>query len=663
MQGRRRNTSASTYDLPTMPAPTSDIALIFLCLFDGLRIPTIRRLSRKPQTVCFEPLNNFDPDLYSPTTTQMLLTRYEKQVHCPNVLIQIDPTLPNVKQSLRDIGRDARMTQRTIFHYFGQGSRHPDSSGKIYFFNTSRSQYQGIEVSSILDLFKYSLLLILDCNNAGVLYQHITDYLKHSPSKDIIAFFACQEGETLPSATNMPLDILSSSILDPLKSAIWFHGLNALNDNPIYLARDVIEESIEMDWNSEQNIDQATKEMKELLFAILNSIALSQFPENLYGQLYSYDESLKEIVNGFILATRILDYFNIHTVSHPKLPPTANAPQWCLWDIYLDGINSKSEGSKKTKKNLFRELKTTFSNFPSHSLVPIILFFLNRSSFQEEASLFVLEYMDYYGPDITPYSVNSIASSIWALKEPKEIHYIILAKLYLLGYNARLDLKRLFYANNPIIFKAAMLVIICSMEANPLVDKSKTLQLCANTASKCQPYAGILFALTAAEFSLLIPNPDKALRDFLPLLEDQREDVRVSAIMAISYTRQTEAILPIAKFVYDKSFIVAAEALLCLSMLIRSFSDNDIISEELKKVVHDAFYYAMTSTNEVMKQTLAKLTPFVEDFVKKCGLQLPIVTKQLTKMPSSRIPAILKKSILQKGFLDRYHSLFWENID
>ena len=168
---KRRNTTNNIWDID-IPQTKTNKAIIFLCLFNGLRIPTIRLLARKPRTICFEPLNNFDPELYSPLTTNILSSRYQAQIHCPSVDIRVDPTVSDVQTLVKAYG-NAALSERTVIHYYGQGSYEPNKNGKIFFFDKSRTTYYSLAVNKLLDPFLSPLTLIIDCDSASALYDPI----------------------------------------------------------------------------------------------------------------------------------------------------------------------------------------------------------------------------------------------------------------------------------------------------------------------------------------------------------------------------------------------------------------------------------------------------------------------------------------------------------
>lgn len=651
---KRRNTTNNIWDID-IPQTKTNKAIIFLCLFNGLRIPTIRLLARKPRTICFEPLNNFDPELYSPLTTNILSSRYQAQIHCPSVDIRVDPTVSDVQTLVKAYG-NAALSERTVIHYYGQGSYEPNKNGKIFFFDKSRTTYYSLAVNKLLDPFLSPLTLIIDCDSASALYDPIK---KAAADKDVVVFFACQEGEHLPSSTNMPLDILSSSILDPLKSALWFHSINVLNQTPVDLTSVFKEEQAD---GSEKVVFLSKKEMGAFLSAILDSIAFSTLPPHIFQQMFNSDSSLREISKGFILATRILEYSNIHTVSIPKFPPTADAPQWGLWDLFLDSLTSGAESAEKGIKSIFEEIKTTFTNFHEDYLVPLILFFIRyKKDFSEEGTRILLDFIESNNELPLPL-LNAISKSISKIKLPTENHFLVLAKLYMLGLTEKPDISKLFYSQDDDTNAAAMLVLCCSYELIQITNQVEFLQMCANNAVTCAPYSEVLFGIVASRMTLMFNNANKYLETFLPLLQNKREDVRASACFAIGLTRENGAIIPLCKTVLDESPYVSSEALISLSMLIRFEIKDKALLEELKKSIVPAINHVLNSNQKLLTDTLNKVRPFIENFLRDCGIELPPSNKTTSgpkMMPGSMIPTILKNSVAKKGFVDRYHTNFF----
>lgn len=105
-------------------------ALCFLCLFDGLRTPSIRRLVRKPRTICDQPLLTFDPSYFAPKSRQAIRKQYSK-LYCPCEIV-VDPSVDTVSMLLKKHASSIP-PQNVIIHYYGHGC-HPPSEGCLFFF-------------------------------------------------------------------------------------------------------------------------------------------------------------------------------------------------------------------------------------------------------------------------------------------------------------------------------------------------------------------------------------------------------------------------------------------------------------------------------------------------------------------------------------------------
>ena len=632
--------------LKTFPFHSS----VFLCLFNGLRIPTIRRLSRHPGTICFDQLNNFDPNLYCPKTTNIISKRYQKQIHCPVTYISIDPLSSNVMNIIRgnvDRAKMRTMSDRTIIHYYGIGVHPPTQDGNIFFFDDNWSKYKFIRLQTLLGYQNYPLTMIIDSNNAAVLATPLQSLIGN---RDIVAFFSCKEDETLPSAPNMPLDILSSSILKRLRSAIWFHDLNSI-------------------CSIGNNIKRLKKEMGDFLAAIIDSIALYNLEPEVYMRMFFCDPSLKEIARGFILATRILAYSNVHTLSIPYMPPTENSPQWGTWDTYLDAIAS---GAKDPLKKIFEEIKISFYNFKAHSLIPILLFFMTKPDYQEDVLNIIIDYIE--NQNEIPLSLLSlIASEIMKFTKLTAKHYCMMAKLFALGLEMPTEIDMLLpistlFSNKdiskqeiePEIIMAGMLSACCGIKNLQLQNDRQLLALCAQYSITCAPFSALLFGHIVSHMNFFTPNP-QYLDCFIPLLENDRDDIRASACFAISFTRETRAIVPICKRITDPSEFVATEALITLSILLRFDQKSNPLSDEMKTAIIDSLTLVSQTTNDKIKDMFDKIRPSIDNTIRLIGLELPPQGQvSAFKMnPSSQIPDLLLKKVSDKGFFERvYNNIF-----
>ena len=179
-----------------MRANKTKLAICFLCLFDGLRTPTLRRLVRKAKTVCNQPLVTFDPSYFAPESELSLEELYSDIIKCSSI-IKIDPAVSTVLQKLRDNCSNIP-PQRVIIHYYGHGCLPPTSEGTLYFFMDDRSRYKPLKINNLLNQCFCPLCFIFDCSQAAALQPH----LEKAHQRDIFAFFACGPKETLPLSTD-----------------------------------------------------------------------------------------------------------------------------------------------------------------------------------------------------------------------------------------------------------------------------------------------------------------------------------------------------------------------------------------------------------------------------------------------------------------------------
>lgn len=443
MSHRRHNQEASkrrrhTFDFKEgqQTSIVSKNAFVFLCLFDGFRIPSIRRLTRKPRSICFEPLLDYNPWLSSPATKNAIDGRYESLLHvnCNSI---IDPSISQVNSLIsRTFSRP--INERLIIHYFGQGSIQPSKAGQIFFFDSNHHSYRGLSISKVIGSVSAAasskilapVALILDVNSAGALIPELTR-LVESKSANLIAFLSCDDNETLPSAPSLPNDILSSSILFPSKMAVWFHAWRSSFNSK--------EVSTIFAQSPNENLGKYTEvSSNESFFTFLNSvidsIAFSKLDQVSYEKYIFEDPSLATITRGFILAQRILRYHNIHAKSVPDLPDFTDSELWAYLDLVLDMTFSEDNYSFSIMQGAFDQLSLTFDNFPNLQVMPIFCYFLTVHNYCEPTQNILFDSIDKNVLSI-PLSLNTIAIRVLLnqvssnVLRPSIITFLIIAKL------------------------------------------------------------------------------------------------------------------------------------------------------------------------------------------------------------------------------------------
>ncbi|OHT17121.1 hypothetical protein TRFO_12644 [Tritrichomonas foetus] len=393
---KRRHTTAGASE--NIEPISSKHACVFLCLFDGFRIPSIRRLTRKPRTICFEPLFNYNPSLFSPATKVTINGRYQSMfnISCESI---IDPSINEVVGAVsKSLSRPAN--ERLIFHYFGQGSIPPSKSGFIFFFDQEHSTYKGMSLQhAIGGASKAPFVLIIDVNSAGALLPEISR-ISEQKGGNLIAFLSCDDGETLPSAPSLPFDILSSSILFPVETAVWFHSSRCLSNDSFYFEKVAAASSFTSSENNSKTgiIQELLKDnsFTSFLEAVIDSIAFSKLDQTTSEKYLFEDKALAAITRGFILAQRILRFYNVHAKSFPFLADFSDSELWGFLDLALDSVFSQGSSVLPAFPDVFEQLMVSFTNFPLPSVLPIVCHFLNISYYSHRIEAMLLHYIDNF---------------------------------------------------------------------------------------------------------------------------------------------------------------------------------------------------------------------------------------------------------------------------
>lgn len=707
----RRHSTTGVVEEHRQPI-VSKQAFVFLCLFDGYRIPSIRRLMRKPQTVCFEPLLNYNPKLSTPATKEAVIDRYQSKLSV-NCTPLIDPSIDEV-MTLITPSLSRPLNERLIIHYFGQGSISPSKSGAIFFFDKTHSTYKGIQVGKIIPSAAQGsktpapVALIIDVNSAGALCSELHKILQ-SKSSNFIAFLSCDKGETLPAAPSLPYDILSSAILFPSKTAIWFQAIrSSLN------VKDAASLFTESDSLARLSADPS---FLSFLNSVIDSIAYSKLDQNTYDELLFEDPALTIVTRGFILAQRILRYHNIHSISVPELPDFADSELWAYLDFALDMTFSQGTETFSNIPGLFEQLTVTFTNFPHYEVLPIICHFLTNSKYYERTQNILFEYIDQRLLEI-PASLNTLVIRSLVphheclLLRPTTLTFLILGKLVYIVELSIIEIKpflSLLQSAKDDETPASIFAATCSMNklhALTATQREFLLKLCYENAAKASPYSQLLYSFIAKLDSELTfgnqENEPKEKYDFVEafgkvLQSHHREDSKMAAAYALALTHNFESIkYLIHAFLNDSSEKVRFECGVSLSTYLKFIeSQNDVnhhmkyvdmINEAAEKVLHAETHKGAKSDKHSVTTALdaAECLQFLVKKIKQFPIPIkdeneesksnPNIGKShggsvgfsSTQMESMRvmmlrstIPELFKKSIVRAGLIDRFmHNFF-----
>ncbi|XP_062114024.1 regulatory-associated protein of TOR 1-like [Humulus lupulus] len=159
------------------------------------------------------------------TIGKNLSAQYERWQPRARYKVQPDPTLDEVKKLCNTCRRYAK-SERVLFHYNGHGVPKPTSSGEIWVFNKSYTQYIPLPISDLDSWLKTPSIYVFDCSTARNIvnaFIELHDWVASSSSgstRDCILLEAYEAHETLPQSVEFPTDVFTSCVTTPIKMAL-----------------------------------------------------------------------------------------------------------------------------------------------------------------------------------------------------------------------------------------------------------------------------------------------------------------------------------------------------------------------------------------------------------------------------------------------------------
>ncbi|OHT01473.1 hypothetical protein TRFO_31701 [Tritrichomonas foetus] len=554
-------------------------ALAFLCLFDGLRTPSIRRLVRKPRTICMKPLLTFDPSFYAPSSKSSLQETYLKSVNCP-CEIAVDPSVQTVLNLLRR-HTTSMPPQRVILHYFGHGCHPPMADGCLFFFTDDRARYKPIKIQNIVNACACPLCIILDCPFAGVLLAHL------SSRADIFAFCACSACEQLPLSTDAPMDLFSSCLLKPFDTALFWR---MRQNSSIY---------------EEQKMppEECCEFLNNLFMSLLDSILFDTQTKNNI-ESFTRDPSIAQLTRGFVLAQRVMLSFNLHPIAQPDLKPMASHPLWEFWDVALDF--SVTMEKDEAISMIFKLFISSFKKFPKSGYFPLFSFLMTIQDYHESVCQVLFDYMDSTEGAAENAARSSIPKTIMKMQKPSAISLLILAKILSTGSTAPFDQQTPFNfasSSNNSVIKAGMLAMCCALNNQSLASFNRLTNLCIDHAVDCAPYSALFLGLLIERGGRLMNLPPFC-ETFVKLIkEDTRDDVRAASVFVLGVSKDTQYIEMLVDLLADKSPFVRVQSFFALLQMMQ-VAPNKEIFPKMKALQND--------TDQICKNAVIDAIPTLE---------------------------------------------------
>lgn len=351
-------------------------AALLLCLNLGVDSPDVIKTQPCARMEAWvDPLNFQDSkkaieqigkNLQQQYETLSLRTRYKQS---------LDPCVEDVKRFCNSLRRASKDDQ-ILFHYNGHGVPQPTSSGEIWVFNRGYTQYIPVSLYDLQNWLGAPCIFVWDCNSAGNIVTNFQKFVQKrlmddangnhdiatpSPTeayRDCFQLASCQTDELLFIPPELPADLFTCCLTCPIeisarvflmqsplrytKYKIFFK--NADNDALLNDPKNSYKCNI-----PEINIpgklsDRRTPlgELNWIFTAITDTIAWTTLPRPLFKKLFRHDLMIAALFRNFLLAKRLMPWYNCHPISDPPLPDSiANHSLWKSWDLAIDEVLNK----------------------------------------------------------------------------------------------------------------------------------------------------------------------------------------------------------------------------------------------------------------------------------------------------------------------------------
>ncbi|KAI1511318.1 hypothetical protein A1F97_03072 [Pyrenophora tritici-repentis] len=453
-------------------------AVLALCLNIGVDPPDVIKTNPCAKEECW-----IDPTVTSQTPghTPMnqigkaLQTQYEQLSMRTRYKLLLDPTTEETRKYTSTLRRNAR-NERVLFHYNGHGVPKPTSSGEIWVFNRNYTQYIPLSLYDLQSWIGAPSLFVYDCSDAGLIItnfnrfaeKHQTEFeearrrdpsVEHVDFSDCIHLAACRDKESLPTNPELPADIFTSCLTDPITMAVRFFILQ----NPL-----PTKVSLRDAHNIPGKVSERRTPIGELNWiftAITDTIAWNSLSKPLFKKLFRQDLMVAALFRNYLLAQRVMRAYHCHPVSHPEIPQTHDHPLWRSWDLavelilaQLPDLQAEARGEKEyvyKHSDFFAEQLTAFEVYLTQGAVeqkvpeqlPIVLQVLLSQVHRLRALILLSSFLDH-GPwavnlalsiGIFPYVLKLLQSQA---NELKPVMVFIWARILAVDQSCQADLLK-----------------------------------------------------------------------------------------------------------------------------------------------------------------------------------------------------------------------------
>lgn len=351
-------------------------AALLLCLNLGVDPPDVMKTHPCARVEAWvDPLNFQDSkkaieqigkNLQAQYETLSLRTRYKQS---------LDPCVEDVKRFCNSLRRTSK-EDRILFHYNGHGVPKPTKSGEIWVFNRGYTQYIPVSLYDLQTWLGAPCIFVYDCNSAENILINFQKFVQKrikddeegnhdvaapSPTsayQDCFQLASCTSDELLLMSPELPADLFSCCLTCPIEISIRIFLMqsplkdskykiffeNSTSNQPFGDSKNSFKSKIPNVNIPGMLSDRRTPlgELNWIFTAITDTIAWTSLPRPLFKKLFRHDLMIAALFRNFLLAKRIMPWYNCHPVSDPELPDSITThPMWKSWDLAMDEVLTK----------------------------------------------------------------------------------------------------------------------------------------------------------------------------------------------------------------------------------------------------------------------------------------------------------------------------------
>lgn len=339
-------------------------AVLVVCLRIGYDPPDVIKTDPCAKLECWVDPYALAKDKAMERIGKNLQQQFENLAATPKTRYKqyLDPPIEDAKKFCTAARKTAK-NERTLFYYNGHGVPKPTPSGELWLFNRQYTQYIPVSLADIISWIGSPAIYVWDCSAAGNIVEKVKEFsakrdqelereaataqaagavgpdgqptdakpsIPNVPFRDTIQLGACLGHEQLPMNPDLPADLFTCCLTSPIEIALRFFLLR----NPLKTNLDV-----DMLLKIPGKLNDRRTPLGELTWiftAVTDTIAWNTLPRDLFQKLFRHDLVVAALFRGFLLAERIMRFYECTPISVPALPQTHNHPLWDSWDLAVD---------------------------------------------------------------------------------------------------------------------------------------------------------------------------------------------------------------------------------------------------------------------------------------------------------------------------------------